>query len=121
MRRRIKLSKELRAAIELQNKANVAAKVVSRKPRWALRAEARAVVRELKRDSMLPRWQRSKKESLAQARLALDRARDAARKRAGEILKGLDAKESKTEMGIVVPSGEQIGKLLTGVGEQAGR
>lgn len=114
-RRHVKVSKELRAAIELVNTANRAAKVESRKPRWMMRLEAREVVRELKRDSMLTRAQRSRAEATRQIRLALDRAKAAAIKRAGEILKGLNDKEQKTELGIVLPSGKQIGEVLSKV------
>lgn len=115
MRRRIKLSKELRAAIELQNKANEIAKVQSRRPRWMLRAEANQVRRELKRDGMLTTAKRARDEALRQARLTVQRARIAAQKRAGEILAGLSSEEKTTEMGIVIPAGEQIGKLLQNV------
>ena len=114
-RRLVKQSKELRAAIELQNTANRAAKVESRKPRWAMRAEASAVVRELKHDSMMTKAQRSRAEATRQIRLSMQRAKAEATKRVGEILKGLGGEEKKTELGIVLPSGEQIGKVLSGV------
>ena len=116
-RRRVKISKELRAAIDLQNKANQIAKVTSRKPRWKMRQEARIVVRELKHVAQMTKKQRGRYETLQQARLAANRARDAARKRIGEILAGLPANEKKTELGIVLPSGADIGKVLTRVRE----
>lgn len=110
------VSRELQAAIELQNKANLIAKVESRKPRWQLRAEANAVRRELKRVAQMTRSQRGRYETLQQARLAADRAREALRKRVGEILKGLPD-GGKTEMGIVLPTAEDIGKVLARVRE----
>lgn len=116
-KRHVKISKELRAAIELQNKANVAAKVESRKPRWKLRQEANAVRRELKHYANMTTKQRSRYEALHQARLTADRARIALRKRVGEILAGLPTNEKTTELGIVLPSGAEIGKVLTRVRE----
>ena len=115
MRRLHGATPELRAAIELQNKANKIAKVKSRKPRKVQRAEANAVRRELKHDAQMTKAQASRFEMLRQARLTTDRAMNAARKRVGDILSGLPGKERKTDVGIVLPSGEQIGDILAGV------
>ena len=117
MRRHVKVSKELRAAIEIHNEANRAAKVESRKPRWMLRAEANEVRREIKHVAQMTKAQRSRYEHLRQLRIAADRARAALQKRVGEILKGLPEAEAKTETGIVLPSGVDIGKVLTRVRE----
>lgn len=115
--RRAKASKDLRAAIELQNEANKIAKVESRKPRWLQRQEARAVKSELQHDAQMTNGQRSRMERTRQANLSVKRALIAQRKRVGEILAGLSATETKTELGIVLPSGADIGKLLTRVRE----
>jgi len=121
-RRRVKVSKELRAAIEIQNKANRIAKVASRKPRWMMRAEANTVRRELKHVAQMTKPQRSRYEKLRQIRLTADRAQIALRKRVGEILKGLpDSGGRQTDGGIVLPSGVEIGKILSRASEQAGR
>lgn len=116
-RRRAKASPELRAAIEIQNKANAIAKVESSKPRWLMRQEARAVVAELQYDAQMTKKQRSRFERIRQANLTLKRELNAKRKRVGEILAGLPATEQKTELGIVLPSGADIGKVLTRVRE----
>lgn len=116
-RRRVKVSKELQAAIDLQNQANRIAKVESRKPRWLVRSEARAVVRELKHVAQMTKAQRSRYETLRQIRLTTDRARNALRKRVGELLAGLPESERKTELGIILPSGADIGQVLTRVRE----
>ena len=120
-RRRVKISKELRASIEIQNKANRIAKVGSRQPRWMKRAEANTVRRELKHVAQMTSPQRSRYEKLRQVKLFADRAQIALRKRVGEILTGLPGEERKTELGIVLPSGVEIGKILSRASEQAGR
>lgn len=109
------VSRELQASIDLQNKANTIAEVKSRKPRAVLRAEARAVRRELKHDAGMTKAQRSRAERIYQAKLTYQRARIAIEKRIGDILSGLQDKERKTELGIVLPSGRQIGDILAGV------
>jgi hypothetical protein len=109
------VSPELQAAIDLQNKANRIAEVKSRKPRLVLRAEANKVRRELKHDAGMTTVQRSRFERLRQAQLIVDRARIATAKRIGDLLNGLQDKERKTELGIVLPSGKQIGDILAGV------
>ncbi len=117
MRRPSAVSPELKAAIEIQNKANDIANVKSRKPRWQERQEAHAVRRELKHDAVLTKKQRSRAEQARQIRLTADRERIARTKRVGELLKGLPETERTTETGIVLPSGVDIGKVLTRVRE----
>lgn len=117
MRRHVKVSKELRAAIELHNKANEIAKVESRKPRWQQRQEARAVKAELQHDAGMTTKQRSRFERIRQANLAFKRELIARRRRVGELLAGLPENERKTELGIVLPSGADIGKVLSRVRE----
>jgi hypothetical protein len=114
-RKRYPIAPELSAAIQLQNKANRIAKVESRKPRAAKRAEANAVRRELKHDGQMTTARRSRAEQLRQARLTYERARGATVKRVGDILAGLPGKERTTELGVVLPSGRQIGEVLAGV------
>ena len=110
-------SKELRAAIELQNTANRMAKVESRKPMRVQRLEARAVRREIMHDATLPNRLRGRRERIRQATLAAKREFLAQRQRVGAILAGLPETEKKTELGIVLPSGADIGKVLTRVRE----
>ena len=111
------ISKELRKATELFNEANKAAKVESRKPMRVQRLEAAKVRNELKADATMTKKQRSRAEQLRQANLMAKREFEATRKRVGEILAGLSDKERKTELGIVLPSGAEIGKVLTRVRE----
>ena len=116
-KRLARTSPELRAAIELQNKANRIAKVESRKPRWAQRQEANAVRREIKHLATMSKKQHGRYEALRQARLAADRARIALQKRIGEILKGVPETGRMTESGIALPSSVDIGKVLSRVRE----
>lgn len=115
MRRHSPVTPELQAAIKLQNKANTIAEVKSRKPRAVLRAEANAVRRELKHDAQATKKQRSRIERIFQAKLTYQRAQIAMQKRIGDILNGLSDKERKTDLGIVLPSGRQIGEILSKV------
>ena|SRR5690348_8271095 len=117
MRRPSKVSKELRAAIELQNKANAIAKVESRKPRWQMRLEAAKVRAELKNDARMTGKQRRRAERKRQARLTVQRELIARQKRVGELLAGLPMDERKTDLGIVLPSGADIGAVLSRVRE----
>lgn len=112
-----RVSPELRAAIELQNQANRIAKVESRKPRRVQRMEANAVKAEMQHDAGLTKKQRRVAERVKQARLTADRARAALQKRVGEMLKGLPENERLTETGIVLPKGEDIGRILSRVRE----
>ena len=114
-----KQSPELKAAIKLQDKANAIAKVESRKPMRVRRLEANIVRKELMHDATMTKKQRSRAERDRQERLKKDRQIIAARKRAGELLKALPSSETKTETGIVLPSGEQIGKVLSRVSGEA--
>jgi hypothetical protein len=107
------VSKELRAALKLQAIANKEAKIVPKRGRAVLRAEANAVRRELKHDAQMTTAHRSRFENLRQVRLTTQRAAIATRKRIGDVLSGLQEKERKTELGIVLPSGRQIGEILT--------
>ena len=109
------VSRELRAALKLQAIANEEAKIMPKKGRAAQRAEANAVRRELKHDAQMTTARRSRFENLRQAQLTAQRAAIATRKRIGDVLSGLQEKERKTELGIVLPSGRQIGELLTKV------
>ena len=106
------VSRELRAALKLQAIANEEAKIMPKKGRAAQRAEANAVRRELKHDAQMTTAHRSRFENLRQVRLTTQRAAIATRKRIGDVLSGLQEKERKTELGIVLPSGRQIGELL---------
>src|SRR5579859_3803753 len=103
-----KQSKELRAAIDIQNKANKAAGVVSRKPQRVIRQEANIVRKELMHDATITAKQRSRAEQLRQKRLSADRELRERVKRFGRHLEGTAPTEKKTETGIVIPSGEQI-------------
>jgi hypothetical protein len=61
---------------------------------------------------------RSRFENLRQARLTIDRARISTQRRIGDLSTGLQEKERKTELGIVLPSGRQmIGDILTAQGK----
>ena len=111
------ISKELRKAIEQVNEANKAAKVESRKPMRVQRLEARAVVRELKHNATMTKAQRSRAEQLRQANLAAKRELFRRSERVGAILAGLPVKEKKTDLGIILPSGADIGSVLTRVRE----
>lgn len=117
MRRRTGMSPELRAAIEIQNKANAIAKVESRKPQRVIREEANRVRKELMHDASMTKKQRSRAERIRQANLAVKRDQLARVKRVGEILAGLPATERKTDLGIVLPSGSDIGAVLSRVRE----
>lgn len=111
------VSKELRAAIEIHNTANRLAKVESRKPMRVQRQEANAVRRELKHDAGMTKAQRSRAERIRQANLAVKRELLKARERVGALLAGLPASEKKTDLGIILPSGADIGAVLTRVRE----
>lgn len=117
--RHVKVSKELKAAIEIHNTANRIAKVESRKPQRVIRLEARAVRRELMHDATMTKAQRSRAEKVRQARLTVKRGFEKHRKRVVEILSGLPASERKTELGIVLPSGSDIGAVLSRVRDKA--
>jgi len=111
-RRRRPVSKELQAAIDIQNVANKAAKIESRKPQWAIRAEAHEVRREIKHDAMRSHAARSRTERIYQKALSLGRAAAETAKRRAAILKDSKLEETKTETGIVLPSGAQVGRVL---------
>ena len=115
MKRLRPITPELLAAIEIQNKANLIAKVVSKKPRAVRRAEDRSVARELKHDAQMTTKQRSYFERTRQALLTIARAKNAARKRANDILQGVQDKEQVTALGVVLPSGRQVGDILSKV------
>ena len=112
------VSRELRSALKLQAVANKEAKIAPKKGRAVLRAEANAVRRELKHDAQMTTAHRSRFEQLRQARLTAQRAAIATHKRIGDVLSGLQDKERKTELGIVLPSGRQIGDILTAQGKR---
>ena len=107
------VSRELRSALKLQAIANKEVKIVPKKNRAIQRAEANTVRRELKHDAQMTTAHRSRFENLRQVRLTTQRAAIATRKRIGDVLSGLQEKERKTELGIVLPSGRQIGEILT--------
>jgi hypothetical protein len=111
--------RELNASVTIQNEANKAAKVESKKPRWMQRAEANTVRRELKRDAMMTAEHRSYAMKLTQAALVITRAQLSTRKRFDEIRKGLSGKESKTDLGIILPSGAQVHKVSSGASGKA--
>ena len=113
----VKKSPELLAAIELQNTANRMAKVESRKPQRVIREEAGRVRKEIMHDATMTKKQRSRAERIRQVNLAAKRELIKARERVGAILAGLPANEQKTELGIVLPSGAEIGKVLSRVRE----
>jgi hypothetical protein len=110
-----KVSKELRAALKLQAIANKEAKIEPKRGRAALRAEANIVRRELKHDAGMNAKRRSRAEHVYQIKLTMQRAKIALNKRIGDILTGLADKERKTDLGIVLPSGKQIGDILSNV------
>ena len=113
----VKTSPELRAAIELQDTAYRIAKVESRKPMRVQREEANKVRKELMHDATMTKKQRSRAERVRQATLAIKRELIKKRERVGAILAALPETEKKTELGIVLPSGADIGKVLTRVRE----
>lgn len=93
------------------------ANVESRKPMRVQRLEARRVRRELMHDATLPNRLRGRRERIRQATLAAKREFLAQRQRVGAILAGLPTAEKKTELGIVLPSGSDIGAVLSRVRE----
>ena len=111
------VSKELRAAIELHNTANRIAGVESRKPQRVIREEANKVRKELMHDATMTKAQRSRAERIRQANLTVKRELEQRRKKVGELLAGLPLNERKTDLGIVLPSGADIGAVLSRVRE----
>ena len=116
-RHSLSVSELRKQANELYNKARKAAGIESRKPMRVQRQEANLVRRELKHDSMMTTKQRSRAEKVRQTNLKAKREHDARVKRVGEILAGLPETEKKTELGIVLPSGSDIGAVLSRVRE----
>jgi|ERR1051326_6827849 hypothetical protein len=104
--------RELNAAIAIQNEANTAAKVESRIPRWKMREESHKVRRELKHDAHMTSARRSYVEKVRQLMLTASRRQYELRKRFDAIRQGLSDKETKTELGIVLPSGQQVHKVM---------